>query len=317
MANIKDQENTTGGVGIGYGDLGNGRDYMVQGFKSSSAVTNITHVSIKMNATGSKDLKIWIDTANANSEPDNGVGGIGGVTLIANADLSTSLKKFELTTPVNLTAGQQYIICTAPWDISGDAWAADFRDWDGAVSNPYANGRRNHGNTAYGAWSAPDSGNADIVFETWGDEPVAATKTFTIDGLVKEIKTKTFTIDGVVKGLIGANYILNGTNIPRPKHFFRRHKYMKTDSIYLDGTTKRDITSRKEVYVLTWENLSKSHVDLLNSIVELNTSVTFQINETNLVISSTNVLTAILEKEYNTKGSDYLSKYVLELTEVT
>ena len=201
MANIKDQENTTGGSSIGFGDASNGRDYMVQGFKPSSSVENITHVSIDMDATGSKDLKIWIDTADANSEPDNGVGGIGGSTLIANADLSTSLKKFALSSSVSLTAGNQYVICAAPWDISLDDWAEEYRDWNSSTANPYANGKRVHLDDAYANPTAPDSGNADIVFETWGDEPVTGPANLkTVNTVAKaSVKTKNGVAIGSVK----------------------------------------------------------------------------------------------------------------------
>ena len=177
----KDQENTTGGTSIGFGDTGSGRDYMVQGFIPT--LTTITAIEFDMNAVGTEDLKIWIDTADANSSPDNGVDGIGGSTQIANADLSTSLKKFTLTTPItNLIVGNQYCIGAAPWDIGTDAWASDYRDWNSAVSNPYANGRREHLDASYANPTAPDSGNADIVFATYGEtvEGITITESVTV-----------------------------------------------------------------------------------------------------------------------------------------
>jgi len=175
--NIKDQENASGTIDIGWGDDNNGRDYMVQGFKPSSAVSNITHIAFHPRSKPSGDIgyKIWIDEADSNSVPLNGVGGIGGVTLLANADIVTGVTtKYALTTPVNLVAGNQYVICFAPWNLVTDTWANNYHDWRCSVANPYANGKRAHGNTAYTTWSAPDNGNADLLFETWGDEPSAA-----------------------------------------------------------------------------------------------------------------------------------------------
>lgn len=168
MAEIVDQENTTGGVGIGFGDSGAGRDYMAQGFVP--LLDNITAVEFDMNGTNG-DLHIWIDDGDSNSEPQGTVAvGIGGSTKIANADLSTSSKKHTLDSSVSLTPGANYVVVFAPWEISpSDAWAENYNDYESSTANPYANGRRNHGNTAYTTWSAPDSGNADIVFKTYGN----------------------------------------------------------------------------------------------------------------------------------------------------
>lgn len=176
MAEIVDQENTSGAVGIGWGDVGSGRDYLAQGFIPT--LDNITAISFWINSksgTGTQGYLLWIDNANANSEPTGTVFvGIGGVTEITNAELTTgSLVKYTLATPVTgLTPGNRYCFVLAPYNTTTNAYSADYQDFTSSVSNPYANGRRTHGDTAYTTWSAPDSGNADLQFRVYGNEAV-------------------------------------------------------------------------------------------------------------------------------------------------
>jgi len=175
MADILDQKNYSGSVAIGFGDVGNGRDYMVQGF--CPAIDNITAVSFKINSKdGNTNIgyKVWIDTCDANSYPTNGVGGIGGSTEITNAQLVVgTLTKYALATPVNLVIGNKYVMCFAPWDTVNHVYASSYNDWVSSTSNPYApsgfsGARRVHLNTGYTSPSQPDSGNDDILFETYG-----------------------------------------------------------------------------------------------------------------------------------------------------
>lgn len=165
-AESEDQSNTTAGVGIGFGDTSNGRDYTCQGFIPT--LDNITAVSIALNSVGTQGLYIWIDTADSNSFPDNGVGGIGGGTKIANGSLSTGLTKYTLDSSVNLTPSSQYVVCAAPWNIGSDIWASDYRDWDSSTANPYSSGKVTNLDGSYANPTNPDSGNADRHFKTWG-----------------------------------------------------------------------------------------------------------------------------------------------------
>lgn len=171
MAEVIDQSNHTGSTGIGFGDTGNGRDYMVQGFIPT--LNNITAVAFYVN---SKDAdtnigyKVWVDACDTSSNPTNGVGGIGGGTEITNASLVTSgLTKYTLTTPVTLTPGNRYVVAFAPWNTTTHAWASSYHDWVSSTANPYASGRRVHLNGSYASPTAPDSGNDDILFDTYGN----------------------------------------------------------------------------------------------------------------------------------------------------
>lgn len=171
MAQVLDQFNHTGALGIGFGDTLNGRDYMVQGFIPT--IDNINAVSFYVNSkdgNGQVGYRVWIDTCNVNSNPTNGVGGIGGSTLITNAQINTSgLTKYSLTSSVTLIPGNRYVMAFAPWNTVSNVWVSSYHDWVSATTNPYANGRRVHLDGSYANPSAPDAGNDDILFETYGD----------------------------------------------------------------------------------------------------------------------------------------------------
>ncbi len=176
MADILDQKNYTGSTAIGFGDTGNGRDYMVQGFIPT--LNNITAVSFYVNSKdGNTNIgyAVWIDNADASSHPTGTVAvGIGGFTEISNAALNTSgLTKYSLASKVNLIAGNKYCLCFAPWDTVNHVWANSYHDWISSTGNPYAPSgfsaaKRSHGNNLFASWSDPDSGNDDILFETYG-----------------------------------------------------------------------------------------------------------------------------------------------------
>lgn len=172
MSEVIDQQNTSGSIGVGWGDVGSGRDYMGQGFTpSANNVSSIAFYVKGKSGTSTQGYRAWIDTADANYYPTNGIGGIGGNTLILNSALVTSgLTKYPLASVVPVTAGNRYVFVLAPWNTTTDAYSSYYADFESSVSNPYANGRRVHGNTAYNSWFGPDSGNADIQFRTYYDD---------------------------------------------------------------------------------------------------------------------------------------------------
>lgn len=165
-----DKTNTSGTTDIGFGDVGSGRDYLGQGFITDvNTITAISFYLVSKSGNSDYGYRVWIDEVNSSSEPLNGIGGIGGDTQITNANLTTgALTKYTLSSTVTVTSGTRYGIFLAPWNTNTNAHSGDYQDIRSSVSNPYADGRRVHGNTAYNSWSAPDSGNADILFETYG-----------------------------------------------------------------------------------------------------------------------------------------------------
>lgn len=112
------------------------------------------------------------------------------------------------------------------------------------------------------------------------------------------------------------SYLLNGVEISRPRSFSRHALLISTDGSMLDGTTKRDITGRKESFSLEWVNMSKTEFDALLAIVELNTAVSFSVLDGSLEIAETQVIPKLGQVEYSTPGSDYRSRVSIDLIEV-
>jgi len=165
-----DQKNYSGTLGVGWGDTGSSRDYMGQSFiptlKSINAISFRLHAAKPATGHG---YKVWIDNADSNGYPTGGIGGIGGATEISGDNMVIgSLTTFALASEVTLVPGQRYVVVFAPWNLSTHTWENNYFDWTSSISNPYASGRRVHGNGSYAGWNSPDSGNADIWFETYG-----------------------------------------------------------------------------------------------------------------------------------------------------
>lgn len=167
MADTIDQQNTTGSIGVGFGDTGSGRDYTAQSFIPT--VSNITAVSFQLTSVGSVGMKIWIDNVDASFFPTGAVGvGIGGETEIPVGSLSASFAKYQLATLVTLIPGNRYAFVLAPWNTTTHAWTTGFRDLVSSTANPYTSGRRTQANGSY-VFNTPDSGNLDMLFRTWHD----------------------------------------------------------------------------------------------------------------------------------------------------
>lgn len=144
---------------------------MCQGFIPT--LTSITAVSFQTDSKPGAGFgfAVWIDNADASFFPTGSVfTGIGGYTEIPSASLATgALTKYTLASTVTLVPGNRYVICFAPINTVTHAWAASYHDWRGGISNPYASGRRVHLDGSFANPSAPDSGNSDIAFETYGN----------------------------------------------------------------------------------------------------------------------------------------------------
>jgi hypothetical protein len=110
-------------------------------------------------------------------------------------------------------------------------------------------------------------------------------------------------------------YILNGTTLPNPKEFNRRQIEMSQVIQLLDGTTKKDITNRKEQFVLEFRYLTQAQVGIIIGIYNLLDTVNFQVTETNLTIAPTAVHVEIGDRQYNAGGDEYREDITLILTE--
>lgn len=152
------------------------------------------------------------------------------------------------------------------------------------------------------------------------------TATFTIDGSVRVVINNTFTMDGIVKGfqalsftmdalVIGEGFYLSSVQLKRPKTFSREFIFQKTDYTAINGKTVRDTSSRKKKYMLGYEHLTKAEVDTLMDIINLNTSVQFQVRSQAFTDINKFVFPFIGGITYDIVGSDYLASLSLELIE--
>jgi len=123
---------------------------------------------------------------------------------------------------------------------------------------------------------------------------------------------KTFTTDAIISPNY---YFLDGNALPRPSFFNRDVIFVARDGTTVDGKLGRDLRLHKERFLLGWEALSKDKVDLLLSIVEQPQPVEFEVNDGNLRINRTDVVTIIYTIKYITPGSDYLAEVFIGLTE--
>ena len=114
------------------------------------------------------------------------------------------------------------------------------------------------------------------------------------------------------------SYTLGSITLPNPKPGdFRRIQMEVGGSVLtLNGRTKKDITARKEQYVIYYEKLTPAEVALILSEYDLRETRNFAVSESNLTISSTPVHIDVTGREYNTAGEGYREDLQLILTEV-
>lgn len=113
------------------------------------------------------------------------------------------------------------------------------------------------------------------------------------------------------------SYILNNTNLPRPKKFSRKFIMVSQDSNSINGRGGRDLrTITKESYLLSWEIVSPSELSSILSIVEVNEPVKFSVTEGDLTISEISVIVRVGQIEYVIPGDSYYAMFSIELEEV-
>lgn len=112
-----------------------------------------------------------------------------------------------------------------------------------------------------------------------------------------------------------SRYRLGDQNLPRPKYLRREFVWVKSDIVTLSGRTTRDISSRKEKWILGWEVMSKSELTILLALLEENGAVDFSVNDTNLNIAATPVFPYVSAINYDMPGSTYFAKLECELIE--
>lgn len=111
-------------------------------------------------------------------------------------------------------------------------------------------------------------------------------------------------------------YTLGSITLPNPVSLSREHVETSVANITINGTTFKDITNRKERYILSFVNLTQAEIGNIMSEYNMQTHRNFVVSETNLTINSTQVHIDIASREYNSKGIEYREDITLVLTEV-
>jgi hypothetical protein len=113
-------------------------------------------------------------------------------------------------------------------------------------------------------------------------------------------------------------YLLNGTNITRPKSFKREFIPVAVDFKSITGKDTRDqYEMDKEVFTLGWEQMLNSEFTTLLNLVNLNTPLLFSVSDGTLSIPEQSVYAKLGTVEYAILGSSYYAKVELVLTRIS
>ena len=195
-----DQSQPLGNTYAGFGEY-SGTRYRGMGFKTTG--TSLTAISFELYSTGTYGMKVYIDTADADSIPEHAVGSELYSWEIPNAQLSAPLKKYSLPTPLSVTPATQYCFYLAPWNTTTHAYADDYRDPSWQNANVYANGKPI--GYSSGAWWVSDSGNFDMRFEIYtagGPSDANNVSESVTVSLSEESTAEPLSISVVAKGIV-------------------------------------------------------------------------------------------------------------------
>lgn len=116
------------------------------------------------------------------------------------------------------------------------------------------------------------------------------------------------------------SYVLDGSTIRRPTTIREENSTQLAQHRTLDGSIRRDyFGDNKREWVLEYENTAKAEYDVIKTIYDsyLSTSdtKTWEITETNYDIDETNVHIDLKIRDFQIKGTSYISSFTLILTE--
>jgi hypothetical protein len=154
-----DQSQYINNAAFGFGEFAIVR-YRGQGFIPTLPV--LTGISFNRDLP-SIGIKVYIDTADANSIPTHAVGSELYSFVIPQSQVINAFQRFNLPEPLIVTPGNQYCFYLAPWNTGSNAYADDYRDCHGSSSQQYANGKEI--TNTNGSWS---NENLSFMFEIYG-----------------------------------------------------------------------------------------------------------------------------------------------------
>lgn len=113
-----------------------------------------------------------------------------------------------------------------------------------------------------------------------------------------------------------ANFYLNNQLLPIPQGFLREQLETASKNKTITGFTRKQITNRKERYIIEYKRLSQAQVAAILGIWNIGQVVDFEVNN-GITITPTPVHIEIDRREYNTPGGDFREDIVLTLEEVS
>lgn len=112
------------------------------------------------------------------------------------------------------------------------------------------------------------------------------------------------------------SWVLGSTTLPEPRGFSRDFVEKSTYHDMINGTSKKDVTSRKEQFTLTFTRLTQEDVASILAEYALKESLVFSAEDGDLSIAARRVHIDIKGRDYRTKGSEFREDVVLILTDV-
>lgn len=115
-------------------------------------------------------------------------------------------------------------------------------------------------------------------------------------------------------------FLLNGTEIKGSQSINVENSTQVAQQRTLSGAVNRDyFGSNKRVWSLEYENVNPTAFGVIDTIYQnylsTGTCPTWEITESNYAISATNVHVDLLVRNFNVRGSSYISDFTLILTE--
>lgn len=115
-------------------------------------------------------------------------------------------------------------------------------------------------------------------------------------------------------------YLLSSTTIRRPFEITESNSTQIAQNRTLDGSITRDFFgSNKRIWTLNYKNTNINDFNIIDAIyttyLASGTAVSFESTESNYTISAVNVHVDLQERNFNVRGSSYISDFSLILIE--
>lgn len=112
------------------------------------------------------------------------------------------------------------------------------------------------------------------------------------------------------------SWTLGSTTLPDPKSFSRRFVEKSVYHEMINGTSKKDVSSKKEQFLIGFTRLPQATVAAILAEFTVKNSLAFSATDGDLTINERQVHLDISGRDYNTKGSEFREDVTLVLTDV-